>query len=144
MPAAPLAVSLIVAVACACLPARAENMSDYDAIKNTIFDYFDGVKLADRERLERAFAVETAHMKGYLKNKAGQYELSSRPMREVIDGWVAREPTPDMQGRILALDIYDDVAAQVLFDFNGIYIDAFQLAKIDGQWRIVNKFYIGR
>ena len=65
-------------------------------------------------------------------------------MNEVIDDWAARKPTPDMQGRILAVNVYSDVAAQVLFDFNGIYLDAFQLAKIDGRWRIVNKFYIGQ
>lgn len=124
--------------------AQGETMSDYDAIRTTIFNYFDGLRHADRARLEQAFAVDAGHMKGYLKNAEGAYELSSRPMREVIDAWAARAPKQDMQGRILALDIYSDVAAQVLFDFDGIYTDAFQLAKIDGTWRIVNKFYIDR
>lgn len=119
-------------------------MTDYDAIKATISNYFDGIRTADRARLEQAFAVDAGHMKGYLKNKSGTFELSSRPMREVIDEWAARDPSPELQGRILAVNIYSDIAAQVLFDFNGIYTDAFQLAKIDGQWRIVNKFYIGQ
>jgi len=119
-------------------------MSDYDAIRNTIFDYFDGLKTADRSRLERAFAVAACHMKGYLRNKNGDYELSVRPMNEVIDEWSARQPAPDMQGRILAINIYGGIAAQALFDFNGVYLDAFQLAKIDGHWRIVNKFFIGQ
>jgi hypothetical protein len=119
-------------------------MSDYDAIKATIFDYFDGIRLADRARLERAFAVDAGHMKGYLKDKEGSYQLSARPMREVIDEWAAREPKPEMKGEILAVDIYNDVAASVLFDFNGLYTDAFQLARIDGKWRIVNKFYVGK
>jgi len=119
-------------------------MTDYDAIKATIFDYFDGIRTADRAKLERAFAVEVGHMKGYIKNKDGNLELSSRPIRDVIDDWAARDPKPAMQGRILAVNIYSDIAAQVLFDFDGIYTDAFQLVKVDGQWRIVNKFYIGR
>ena len=117
-------------------------MSDYDAIKTTIFNYFEGLKSADRGRLEQAFAVDAGHMKGYLKGKDGQYSLSSRPMNEVIDDWSQREPNADMQGRILDLNVYNDVAATVLFDFNGIFIDAFQLAKIGGEWRIINKFYI--
>ena len=58
---------------------------DYDAIRDTIFDYFDGVRLADRKRLEQAFAVDAGHMKGYLKGADGTWTLSVRPMREVID-----------------------------------------------------------
>lgn len=120
------------------------SQHDYDAIKDTIFDYFDGVRLADRSRLERAFAVEAGHMKGYLAGADGKFTLSVRPMREVIDDWATRTPKPEMQGRILAIDIYNDVAATVLFDFNGVYTDSFNLARIEGQWKIVNKFYTGK
>lgn len=119
-----------------------ESITDYDAIKDTIGNYFDGLKLADRARLESAFAVEYAHMKGYVKNKQGQLVESSRPMNEVIDEWVARDPNPALQGSIVSINIYSDIAAQATFDFNGVYTDAFQLAKIDGQWKIMNKFYI--
>ena len=124
------------------MAAAAETLSDYDAIKQTLSDYFDGLRTADRSRLERAFAVDVAHMKGYIRNKDGKLVESSRPMNEVIDEWVARDPNPGLEGRILSINIYSDVAAQATFDFNGIYTDAFQLAKIDGEWRIVNKFYV--
>ncbi len=119
-----------------------ESITDHDAIKETIGNYFDGLRLADRSRLEAAFAVEYAHMKGYVKNKQGQLVESSRPMNEVIDEWVARDPNPDLKGSIVSINIYSDIAAQATFDFNGIYTDAFQLAKINGQWKIMNKFYI--
>lgn len=119
-------------------------MSDYDRIKATIFDYFDGIRLADRARLESAFAVDAGHMKGYLKDKDGTMSLSVRPMSEVIDDWAGRAPKPEMRGEILAINIYNDVAATVLFDFNGIYTDSFQLAKTQGGWKIVNKFYTGK
>ena len=33
-------------------------MDDYDAIKETIYHYFDGSRTKDRTRLERAFAVD--------------------------------------------------------------------------------------
>jgi Putative lumazine-binding len=116
--------------------------SDYEAISTTIFNYFDGLKNADRARLEKAFAVEVGHMKGYVRDKDGKMNLSSRPINEVIDGWVKRTPTPEMQGRIIAIHILSPVAAIAVFDFNGIYIDTFQLAKVDSGWRIVNKFYV--
>ena len=119
-----------------------ESSTDHDAIKETIGNYFDGLKLADRSRLESAFAVEYAHMKGYVKNKQGQLVESSRPMNEVIDEWVARAPNPALKGSIVSINIYSDIAAQATFDFNGVYTDAFQLAKINGQWKIMNKFYI--
>lgn len=119
-------------------------MSNYDEIKTTIFKYFDGLCNADRGMLEEAFAVDAGHMKGYLKNSSGGYDMSVRPMSEVIDDWASRDPAPDMKGKIISINIFDDVAATALFDFNSIFTDAFQLAKINGQWKIVNKFYINR
>jgi len=118
------------------------NESDYDAIKATLSHYFDGLRHADRDRLERAFAVPYAHMKGYIRNAEGVLVESSRPMDDVIDEWVARDPNPALSGRVLSVNIYSPVAAQATFDFDGRYTDAFQLAKIDGEWRIMTKFYV--
>lgn len=117
---------------------------DYDAIKLTIENYFDGFRFGDRERLEKAFAVPYAHMKGYITGEDGKLVEVSRPMNEVIDDWVARDPSPDFKGKILSINIFSDVAAQATFDFNGIFTDAFQLAKINGEWRIMNKFYVNQ
>jgi Putative lumazine-binding len=116
--------------------------SDYDAISTTLFNYFEGLKFADRKRLEAAFAVDVGHMKGYIRDKEGKLQLSSRPMDEVIEGWVKRSPAPEMQGRIIAIHIISPVAAIAVFDFNQVFTDTFQLAKVDSQWRIVNKFYV--
>ncbi len=116
--------------------------TDNELISTTIFNYFEGLKHADRTRLEAAFAVEIAHMKGYVRDAEGKLQLTSRPMREVIDGWVKRTPTPDMVGQILVINIFNPRAAIAVFDFNGVYTDTLQLAKIEGQWRIVNKFYV--
>ncbi len=124
------------------MTATSARASDYEGIKAALDDYFDGLRLADRERLERAFVVEQAHMKGYLKDGQGALVASSRPMREVIDEWVARKPNPSLTGEITSVNIYSDVGAQATFDFDGRYTDAFQLAKIDGQWRIMTKFYV--
>jgi len=116
--------------------------SDYDAISTTIFNYFEGFKTADRARLEAAFAVDVCHMKGYVRDKEGKLQLSARPMNEVIDGWTKRSPAPEMQGKITAIHITNPCAAVAVFDFNGVFTDTLQLAKVDSQWRIVNKFYV--
>ncbi len=34
-----------------------------------------------------------------------------------------------------------DVAATATFDCAGLYIDTYQLVKLDGEWRIANKFF---
>ncbi len=119
-------------------------MSDYDAIKETVFHYFEGYRDKDRERLEKAFSLEIASMMGYIKNEEGKLKLFSRTMRESIDEWVAPDYAPFdfSDGNILAVDIFSDVGATVLFDFGGRYLESYQLAKIDGAWRIVNKFIV--
>ena len=47
-------------------------MSDYDAIKETVFHYCEGYRNKDRERLEKAFVVEIANMIGYIKEQSGE------------------------------------------------------------------------
>ncbi|MEC9247583.1 MAG: nuclear transport factor 2 family protein [Pseudomonadota bacterium] len=118
------------------------EMSDHKEIETTIYNYFNGLKEADRGMLERAFVKDGGHMKGFLRKEDGAKELTVRPMSEVIDEWAAREPNPDLKGSILSLQIYSNVAATVLFDFNGVFVDSFQLAKTKAGWRIVNKYYI--
>ena len=60
-------------------------MANYDEIKTIIFKYFDGIREANRYLLEEAFALDEAHMKGYLLGNDGKYHLNVRPIREVID-----------------------------------------------------------
>ncbi len=116
--------------------------TDYEAISTTIFNYFEGLKQVDRTRLEAAFAVDAGHMKGYIKDQNGELKLTSRPMKDVIDGWMQRTPAPDMQGRITAIQIINPRAAIAVLDFDGVFTDTFQLAKLSEGWRIVNKFYV--
>ena len=119
-------------------------MSDYDEIKETIFHYFEGYQTKDRARLERAFALDVAHIMGYAKNEDGRLELWSRPMRDTIDKWVSDDDSlPKLTyGKILDIEIFSDVGATVLFDCGGRFKDTFQMVKLDGEWRIANKFYV--
>ncbi len=119
-------------------------MSDYDAIKETIFHYFEGVQTKDRARLERAFALDVANIIGYdVRDGDDERTLWYRPMRETIDKWVADDsPVPHFAyGKILSINIFSDVAATATFDCGGLYLDTYQLVKLDGEWRIANKFF---
>jgi hypothetical protein len=81
---------------------------------------------------------------GYRKGEGGKRVLTSEPIRSVIDRWTSAAHTPLKlgEGRILSVNIFSEVAAGVVFDFGGVYLDEFQMARIDGQWRIVNKFFV--
>ena len=119
-------------------------MNDDDAIKDAVFDYFEGYKAKDQTRLERAFALDVANMMGYWKNQQGDLELFSKPMRDLIDTWTGPDYTPFEfgDGQILSIDKFSDVGATVVFDCGGRFLDTFQLAKIEESWRIVNKFFV--
>ncbi|HEX7040357.1 MAG TPA: nuclear transport factor 2 family protein [Trueperaceae bacterium] len=119
-------------------------MSDYEAIRETVFHYCEGYREKDRARLERAFAPNVAVMFGCTRNEHGRPEIWSAPIADSIDRWVAPEYTPFefAEGRMLAVDIFSDVGATVLFDFGGKFLESYQLAKAGGQWRIVSKFIV--
>ena len=119
-------------------------MSDYEAISEAVFHYCEGYRSKDRERLEQAFALDVANMMGYTKNKDGELVLWSMTMKDAIDSWVAPDymPFEFSEGKMLAVDIFHPHGATVLFDFGGRYLESYQLAKIDGTWRIVSKFIV--
>ena len=119
-------------------------MQDYDAISETVFHYFEGYQTKDRERLERAFAVDVANMIGYWKNNEGELELFTIPYKELIERWVDPEFIPQEfgDGNILSVHIFSDVGATVVFDCGGKYLDTFQMVKLDGDWKIANKFFV--
>ncbi len=119
-------------------------MDDLDAIKETIYHYFEGFQTKDRARLERAFALDVAHIMGYAKNSEGELVLWSRPMKETIDKWVSDDSSlPKLDyGKVLSIEIHNDVSATAVFDCAGKFLDTYQLIKIDGEWRISNKLYV--
>jgi len=141
-----LTVATTLAASALVSPALAQEApSDYDAIRATVFDYFDGIREADRERLERAFILDQAHMKSYIRNYKGELVEGAVPITEVIDNeWAVGDGRPELEGHIVSVNIYNDVAAHAIFDFNGEYVDSFQLAKVNGQWKIMNKFFVNK
>ena len=119
-------------------------MNDYEAIQATVFHYYEGYRDKDRQRLEKAFALEVASMMGYTRDEHGELGLFVSRMDDAIESWVAPDYTPFEfgEGKMLSVDIFSPVGATVLFDFGGKYLESYQLAKVDGDWQIVNKFIV--
>ena len=112
------------------------EVDDLAAIRASVFDYFDGINTVDRERLERAF-----HPAAALKSVGDDGELEVLPIAEVIERWMQGSASQRV-GKILSIEIAGDEIARVVFDYNGDYIDFLSLAKLQGQWRIIDKVFV--
>ncbi len=116
----------------------ADEAADKAAVEAAVISYLEGVRDADREKLETAFDAPNAHMKGFRRDGSiGVYD-----MRAIIDAWSNENPDPTMTGAVLSIDVYHGRIAHAVFDFNGQYLDLFQLAKVGEEWKIVNKLYM--
>lgn len=109
---------------------------ELQAIRDTVFDYFDGINQVDRERLERAFDPGAA-----LKSVDASGALVVEPIADAMARWM-RGPATERRGDILSIDVADGQVARVVFDFDGDYVDFLTLVKLDGHWRIIDKVFI--
>ena len=64
-------------------------------------------------------------------------------MRQTIDQWCTEDDSlPQLAyGKILAVHILNDTTALAVFDCAGKFFDTYQLVKLNGEWRIANKFF---
>ncbi|MEE4279325.1 MAG: nuclear transport factor 2 family protein [Halieaceae bacterium] len=131
-----LACLALAALLCA-LPLRAAE-GDFAAIRAAVFDYFDGINEVSRERLERAFDASAE-----LKNVGDDGRIVAQPIAEVIERWMQKAPAV-RRGEILSIDVTDGEIARVVFDYNGDYIDFLTLARVQGQWKIIDKVFVTR
>lgn len=103
--------------------------------------YLDGLADADAVKLERAFHPD-ARMFGSL---AG--DRVDIPIGEMIKLVVAQPPNAGgtFRGEITSVDEQGDMARAVVeeegFWGSVSFVDYFSLARIDGDWRIVNKVF---
>ena len=110
--------------------------NDAAAIRAAVMDYFEGARDGDEARLRRAFHVDYADMTVVFSDRFDQHQMS-----DVVVRWGSRETPADWQGEIISMNVINGQIASVVFDFNDTYLDLLQLAKIDGEWRIVNKLF---
>lgn len=114
----------------------ASTADDFSAIRIAVFDYFEGINEVSRERLQRAF-TETAA----LKSIGDSGELLVEPIAEAIARWMKNTPKK-RSGRILSVDVLAESIARVTFDFDGAYLDLLTLAKLNGEWKIIDKVFV--
>jgi hypothetical protein len=115
---------------------RDNQSEDIAAITATVFDYLEGINRVDRQRLERAF-----HASATLKSLGESGTLVVEPISEAIARWMRGSPTA-RSGRVIAVHLAGTEIARVVFDYNGEYTDFLTLARVQGEWRIIDKVFI--
>jgi hypothetical protein len=130
----PLAVILL-AVA---FPARSQAPDERAAIRQAALDYIEGWYEADATRMDRALHKEL--VKRLLRTVGGTEEFTSLNKTQMVEatkrGGGKNRPADARNIKVDILDVYRDIASVRTECVD--YIDYLQLAKSEGQWKIVN------
>jgi hypothetical protein len=116
----------------------ATNMNDYDAITRLIQHYVDGAKSGKGSDMKPAFH-DDATIFGYVGT-----DLFAGPIQGLYDWNDANGPAKDIEARIVSIDIVGSIASVRLESSNWTghrFTDFFNLLKVDGQWKVMNKVF---
>ncbi len=125
--------------------AKAETNSEYQAVVNTAYTYFNGAAAGDQILLAKAFDMEFGHIKMNIVDKeSGKETIRSLTLKE-FSTFFKKATADNWQAKILSVDIVDDKMAMVKLDFDTPkthYIDYLVMYKREGLWKIVSKTFV--
>jgi hypothetical protein len=114
------------------------NLSEYEAIANTIQQYVNGGRSGRSADMKPAFHAQ-ATIFGYLGP-----ELIAGPIQILFDWVDQNEPATGLQSWLAGVDLNGTVAAARLEAYNWSghrFTDLFTLLKVEGEWKIMNKVF---
>ena len=114
------------------------DLNEYEAISATIQHYLDGAISGRGDDMKPAFHAD-ATIYGYVGP-----DLFAGPIQLLFDHVDENEAASDLKARIAGIDITGTIAsAKVESDNWGghRFTDLFNLLKVDGEWKIVNKVF---
>lgn len=118
---------------------RTDPQQEKEAIKKTALDYIEGAFSGDAVRMERALHPELMKVIPVELPQTGKIMLDKMGAGLLIEGTRAKLGLLDEEKRnieVTILDFKEDIAmVEVL---SAMYYDYLQMAKIDGQWKIIN------
>lgn len=133
-----LAVSLLLCLAAAAQGQEVPSAGDSAAIRQAALDYIEGYYTGDAARMERA--VHPQLVKRIVRDVEGARRISEMTAQQLIDGtaagWGTRVPAEARRTEVRILDVFRNVAV-VRVDAHD-WIDYMQIARFEGEWRIVN------
>jgi hypothetical protein len=121
------------------MSARAQTPADSAAIRGAALDYIEGFYSGDAERMERALHADL--VKRIVQREPGEPEvLQEMTAQQLIDmtagGGGTGMPEERKRSDVSILDIHGDMAAVKIVA--GAWVDYMHIARIDGEWKIVN------
>jgi len=119
--------------------------TQYQAVVDTAYNYFNGAATGDQQLLAKAFDLEFGHVKMININKeTGKESIRTVTLQE-FSGFFKQATKDKWQAKILSVDIVDDKMAMVKLNFETPkthYIDYLVMYKRDNNWRIINKTFV--
>ncbi len=110
-----------------------DQTADIEAIKAACLDYVEGYYDADAARIERGV------YKDLVKRKPMRTSVTTMDRKILINLASSKREKPEIIVEVL--DVYQNVAtAKVISEF----MDYCQLAKLSGQWQIVNVLWVNK
>ncbi len=132
-----LAVLMVILLAVA-LPTWSQTPDEKAAIRKAALDYIEGWYEADAARMDRALHKELA--KRIVTAVGGTEQFASLTKAQMVDatqkGGGKNRPPDTRNIKVEILDVYRDIAN--VRTESADFIDYLQLAKSEGQWKIVN------
>jgi hypothetical protein len=132
------------AVSC-CAQGQANVERENAAIREAVLNYIEGWYEANPARMEKALDAELVK-RCVEKSPTGKSVLISIGARTMVDytraGGGSKTPKEKRQNEVVILDASGGIATAKALSAD--YIDYVHLAKIDGQWKIVNVLWKSR
>jgi len=119
--------------------ASLESSTDEDAIKMAALDYIDGAHEGNSARMERAVHPELNKVRVAKIPKTGKSYLQKAGATRLVQVVGAKAVVLDKEKRniqVKILDVLDGLA--MVKATSAMFWDYLQLAKIDGEWKIIN------
>lgn len=114
------------------------NQTEHDAIAKTVQHYIDGGRSGRGDDMKPAFHQD-ATIFGYIGA-----DLFAGPIQGLYDWNDQNGPATGLQARIASIDVIDTIATVrlELDDWTGHrFTDLFNMLKVDGEWKIMNKVF---
>jgi hypothetical protein len=125
--------------------AKSVTGTQYQAVVDTAYNYFNGIANADQQLLAKAFDLEFGHVKMINIDKETAKETIRTLTLQEFSGFFKQATKDTWQAKILSVDIVDDKMAMVKLNFETPkthYIDYLVMYKRDNNWRIINKTFV--
>ncbi|HSH53925.1 MAG TPA: nuclear transport factor 2 family protein [Methylotenera sp.] len=120
------------------MSALSTRISDYDAISKVIQHYINGANSGKGSDMKPAFH-DDATIFGFVG-----HDLFAGPIQGLYDWNDENGPATGLVSRIVSIDVVYTVASARVESDNWTghrFTDFFNLLKLDGQWKIMNKVF---